>query len=434
MGQSPAEVVLHNFVPLSDGGLPYAGVIQGWDGALYGTTWGGGSKSAGTVFRLSADSSSYSVLHGFTNKPDGSTPFSTLLQGSDGILYGTTYYGGVSNAGTIFRIGTNGGDYRVLWSFTNSPDGANPRAGLIQGFEGALYGTTERGGTSGMGILFRIMPDGSAYSILHSFTNSPDGGLPFASLVQGIDGALYGSTSIGGDFAIGTVFTIKTNGQSYSVLHNFTYLPDGSSPESQLLQGPDGFLYGTTVSGGTNGDGTVFKLSTNGSTYARLYSFTNSPDGANPYYGAPVLGSDGFLYGTTANGGSTNSGTLYKLNPNGGGYAVVYNFGGVGDGAQPFGGLSGKGKGVFYGMTLNGGSDGFGTVYRLALSPTLQIAESGQSVQVLLRGFPGQSCWLQGTTNFTDWINVANLVLTDGAAQYIDDQSLPWRFYRAVLP
>jgi uncharacterized repeat protein (TIGR03803 family) len=278
------------------------------------------------------------------------------------------------------------------------------------------------------------MPDGSAYSILHSFTNRPDGATPFAGLVQGIDGALYGTTYAGGSNFIGTVFTINTNGSACSVLHHFLGLPyDGFSPEATLVQGTNGALYGTTVSGDTNGFGIIFKLNTNGGAYSRLYSFTNSPDGANSY-ASLALGGDGALYGTTDWGGRTNGGTIFKLNQDGTGYSVVYHFGGIGDGSHPFAGLTGRTAGALYGTTMSGGTNGFGTVYRLTFVPSLGLASSGQSAQVTVSGFAGQSCRLQATTNLTDWLTVTNLVLTNGSSQFLDTGGLPFRFYRIAVP
>lgn len=240
--QPVSEQVLHTFDPVAgDGASPYSPVIQGRDGLLYGTAWDGGSRAAGRVFRLKPDGSSFGSLHDFTNRPDGAAPVAGVIQGTDGALYGATFSGGMTSDGTVFRIGTNGSGYAILWSFTNSPDGADPDGDLVQGADGALYGTTRIGGSASAGTIFKIMPDGSGYTILHSFTNVPDGATPFAGLLQAADGRLYGTTSGGGSSG-GTIFTLDTNGGSYSVLHKFSFLPDGDSPEAALMQASDGFL------------------------------------------------------------------------------------------------------------------------------------------------------------------------------------------------
>lgn len=430
------EAVLHSFAAgFNDGASCYSGLMKGADAVLYGTTWGGGAHAAGTVFKVCGDGAGYTAMRSFTNLPDGDTPFSALVQGIDGALYGTTYYGGGTNAGTVFKIDTNGGDYAVLYSFTNGAGGAHPYGGLLQGRDGALYGTTEAGGAADAGTVFKLGCDGAGYSVLHSFTNSPDGAIPRAGLIQGADGALYGTTSAGGDYLVGTVFTLQTTGNGFSVLRSFGYLPDGASPQAGLTQGSDGRLYGTTVIGGANGFGTVFGVNTNGGGYLTLYNFTNSPDGANPRAGL-LQGSDGALYGTTTWGGNTNGGTVFKLNRDGSGYSVLHHFAWhLGDGSHPFAGVVEKEGGVFYGTTMQGGADGFGTVYRLAFLPALGIALSERGAQITLTGFSNQPCRLQTSTNFTAWVTVADLLLTNGAAQFLDTTAAnsAHRFYRALV-
>jgi uncharacterized repeat protein (TIGR03803 family) len=435
--QIPNEVVLHSFSGASthDGSSPYGGLVLGADGVFYGATWSGGTNAAGTVFRINADGSGYAVLRSFTWSPDGEGPCGSLIQGSDGAFYGETQFGGTSNQGSVFMINTNGTVYKELYSFTNTPDGANPDGSLVQGGDGALYGTTAYGGITNAGTVFKISTDGSGYSVLHSFTNTPDGSNPLTGLTLGMDGALYG-VSGGGVNLVGTVFTIKTNGAGYSVIHNFTGYYGGLSPEAALIQGGDGTLYGTTVGGGTNGCGTVFKVSTNGSSFTLLHTFSNSPDGAYPY-GGLMLASDGALYGTTSSGGNTNAGTLFKVNPDGSGYSVLYHFTGTnGDGANSHASLVGKAAGVFYGTTLNQGTHGFGTIFRFALSPTLELVGSKPAaLQGTVTGFSDQSCLIQTSTNLIDWGELTHLVLTNGIGQFTDSAATNGsrRFYRAVV-
>jgi uncharacterized repeat protein (TIGR03803 family) len=274
-------------------------------------------------------------------------------------------------------------------------------------------------------------------TVLHQFDPSQnDGASPYSGTVLGADGLLYGTTWDGGTNAQGTVFRMARDGGSYTVLHHFGAPREGHSLESSLLLGNDGWLYGTTVSGGTNGYGTVFKMNTSGGGYAVLRGFTNSPDGANPY-GGLAQGSDGALYGVTTYGGVTNSGAIFKLNTDGSGYSVLYSFtGNNGDGANPFASMITTGNGVFYGTTLNSGtSEAFGTVFRFSMLPNLGIGMSNAVPVVTLTGFAGQPCQLQVSSNFINWDFLGNVSLTNGTAQFADfaGVGLPARFYRALV-
>ena len=306
---------LHSFGSSpSDGKNPYAGLVQGSDGNFYGTAVSGGTNNNGTMFRISP-SGNYTNFHIFVGSPtDGSTPYAGLAQGSDGDFYGTTYFGGTNNDGTVFRIGP-GGSYTNLHFFGSyHADGANPSGRLVLGSDGNFYGTTYFGGTNDDGTVFRIGPDGS-YTNLHFFAGHPgDGANPYAGLVQGSDDDFYGTTVSGGTHNLGTVFKISPSG-SYTILYSFgSFDTDGANPSAAVVQGSDGNFYGTTNSGGTNnnGYGSVFRISPGGS-YTNIYSFNGSPnDGASPF-AALVQGSDGIFYGTNRGGGTNNDGTVIKL-------------------------------------------------------------------------------------------------------------------------
>jgi len=307
----------------NNGEGPLAGLTQGNDGSFYGTTFNGGAHNSGTVFRISPGGS-YSNLYSFGSSPgDGFKPGAGLMQGSDGNFYGTTEYGGTSTLnGTVFRISPSG-SYTNLHRFIGPPsDGLVPEAVLVQGGDGNFYGTTFEGGTSNNGTVFRISPSGSETN-LYSLGSSPnDGKFPGAGVVLGSDGNFYGTTEGGGTHKDGTVFRVGPSG-NYTNLYSFGSSPtDGILPNAGLVQGSDGNFYGTTFYGGTSsncssGCGTVFRISPSG-TYTSLYSFGRSAgDGATPYAGL-VQGSDGNFYGTANFGGtSTNCsmgcGTVFKL-------------------------------------------------------------------------------------------------------------------------
>jgi uncharacterized repeat protein (TIGR03803 family) len=427
---------LHQFtVTDNDGVSPYSELILGADGGLYGTTRSGGTNFLGTVFRMNPDGSQFTVIHHFGNGSDGMVPYGGVIQGVDGFLYGTTYFGGTNDDGTIFKLSTNGLNYSILYHFSGSADGSNPWDGLIQGLDGALYGTT----WLVLGAVFKIDTNGNNFTVLHAFTSSPDAAEPQGSLVQAGNGMLYGTTTSGGTNFLGTVFQINPNGSNYSVIHSFNGSSDGSSPDRGLMIGRDGWLYGTTVDGGNSSaeSGTVFKLNTNGAGFVALHTFTNSPDGANPYTRV-TQGNDGYLYGVTTYGGNTNGyGTIFRLNTNGMNYSILHQFNGNGDGDQPWAGLFTTGNGVFYGTTSMGGDTDSGTVYRLALVPTLNLNVSDPSVPLLtFTGLANQSCQVQASSNLLNWNFLTNVILTNGSSQISDPTATnsPARYYRVVIP
>jgi uncharacterized repeat protein (TIGR03803 family) len=436
-----SETNLHSFVGSpTDGAFPFAGLVQGSDGNFYGTTGHGGTNTDGMVFRISPGGGE-TILYSFGIFPtDGVNPSAGLVQGSDGYFYGTTEGGGTYANGTVFRISPSG-SYTSLYSFGSQPnDGQNPNP-LVQGSDGNFYGTTLGGGTAGDGILFRISPGGSE-TILYSFVGSPaDGAVPFAGLVQAIDGNFYGTTYLGGTNDVvfggdGTVFRISPSG-NYTNLYSFGSSPtDGENPFAALVQGSDGNLYGTTDAGGGGGmNGTVFRISTSGS-YTSLYSFGSQPnDGQNP--NALVQGSDGNLYGTASLGGtSTNCGNgcgiVFRISPSG----MLTNLhslsGYPNDGANPKGGLVQGSDGNFYGTTEAGGATtnsnpyssgqyGYGTVFKLSVPlnpPANQIAQinsMGTNIVVTIPSVAGETYQLQFTSSLTptNWVNVPGVSVTN---------------------
>ena len=322
----------------SDGAIPFAGLVKGSDGNLYGTTTNGGLYNNGTVFKVSLSSGVASwagVVYSFgASSRDGAGPFGGLIQGPDGAFYGTTFQGGGDkNLGTVYRITLIGGVVaeRVIYSFGTSPnDGAYPQSSLILDSSGTLYGTTTsvsslNGTASGGGTVFAIKTTGNLTTLttLHTFTGSTtDGATPYSPLLLGGDGYLYGTTTLGsgsGSTAnAGVVFRLSTDGLLYKVIYSFYGTTDGfgsadgSKPTGNLLQ-INNVIYGTTQSGGNYGKGTIFSVTTLG-VENMVYSFGLSSDGATPYAGL-TAGSDGYYYGVTSNGGVNSSGAIYKFHP-----------------------------------------------------------------------------------------------------------------------
>jgi uncharacterized repeat protein (TIGR03803 family) len=378
---SPAEVLttLYDFgASASDGATPKAGLIQAADGNFYGTTEAGGSNGNGTVFEMIPGNApvTVNILHSFSGAAaEGALPRGGLYIGSDGRLYGTTQIGGAANLGTVYVLATDGSAFGVLHSFGGSnADGANPQVALVQGADGSYYGTALNGGPHNTGTVFKITADGSL-STLHTFGGqAPANGLnPAGELVLAADGKLYGTTSAGGSNTVGTVFSVRTDGSGLTTLHTFGSSPsDGANAAAGLVRGADGNFYGTTLNGGSNGYGTVYSITPDGSL-STLHSFGNftgadqANDGFNPE-GRLVPGSDGNFYGTTLTGGSKFQGTIFRVTP-GGVFTSLYSLGtAASDGSQPSAGLVDGKNGNFYGTTYSGGAGGSGTVFSVSPS------------------------------------------------------------------
>jgi uncharacterized repeat protein (TIGR03803 family) len=404
--------ILHHFAGgTNDGQVPRSGVIEGSDGALYGSTSSGGRSGLGTIFRVSKDGTSFSLLHHFS-AADGSPSQGSLLQGedsalygttasglfrinidgsdfhllhqfsggtdgqnpqcgltkaSDGLLYGTTYSGGSSNLGTVFRIDEAGANYQVIFSF-GATAGRNPTAALVEGGDGFLYGTTSVRLTNSYGTVFKVSKDGAVYSVLHDFSGaSLDGWYPQPALVEGTNGSLYGVTLGGGDEGQGTIFAINKDGSSYLILHSFSWDGnDGRIPMAGLCRSDDGMLYGTVSRGGNSDYGAIFKIEQSGARYNQFYSLSwPGADGWNPQCRL-VEGNDGRLYGTTSNGGSNDFGTVFAIDKDRTGYSILHHFTWFPDGAFPQAGVIEATNGALYGTTFEGGTNHFGTIFRIS--------------------------------------------------------------------
>jgi uncharacterized repeat protein (TIGR03803 family) len=409
--------VVYSFAHGADGAGPVAALIQATDGNFYGTTEGGGSQLAGTVFTLTP-AGTHTVLHSFGNPGDAKDPKAALIQATDGNFYGTTQDGPDSGFGTVFKM-TPAGGVTILHAFTDGGlDGGHPLAPLIQASDGNFYGTTLDGGAGSNGTVFRTTPSG-VVTILHSFSGGADGGLPYAALVQATDGNFYGTTRIGGASggvpcsACGTVFRMTLAG-TLTVLHTFTGT-DGALPLTALIQATDGNFYGTTYQSGSFNGGTVFKMTLAG-TVTVLHQFAGGTDGANPL-AALIQATDGNFYGTTVHGGGGNCsggcGTVFQMTP-AGTVTVLHAFTDGTDGGYPNASLLQATDGNLYGTTVSGGIVNLdaGVVFALTMSagapvitaqPASQTIASGHtaSLSVVASGSGLSYQWYVGTTGTT---------------------------------
>ena len=304
---------LHYFgISGGNGNNPHAALtLSGTN--LYGMTVEGGA-GVGVAFRVSTNGIGYTALHYFNSREtNGSRPYGSLTL-ANGALYGTTFIGGASNRGTIFRMDTGGGGYTNLHVFAGgAADGANPGGDLtLSGTN--FYGMTSQGGAAGLGVVFRVNTNGTGYTNLHSFAGYPsDGAGPPGSLV--LDGStLYGMTQQGGTppHNLGMVFKMNTDGSGYTNLHSFAGgTGDGATPLGSLTLA-NGWLYGMTSASGASNKGTVFRVSTDGRSYTNFHSFAGGTNDGATAYGSLML-SGSTLYGVTYYGGANNKGVVFAL-------------------------------------------------------------------------------------------------------------------------
>jgi uncharacterized repeat protein (TIGR03803 family) len=357
--RAQTETVLYSFNGIPDGRDPRGGLVLDAQGNLYGTTVAGGTTNSGIVFKVTS-AGEETVLHSFVHPGgDGYDCVAGLVRDKNGNLYGTTHAGGASLSGTVFKV-TPAGTETLIYSFTGGADGSTPEAGLLQDAQGNLYGTTSGGGAHHFGTVFKVTQAG-VEKVLHSFAGGKDGAGPYAGLVRDKKGNFYCTTAGGGANGAGTVFKMTPTG-TVTVLHSFQLgRKDGWWPKAGLVLDASGNLYSTTFEGGAFGKGTVFEVTPTG-THKILYSFGRDPDG-NQVYAGLVTDGQGNLYGTTSAGGTSGSGTIFKVTPSGK-ETILYSFKGT-DGRAPYAALVRDVQGNFYGTTSGGGAHGFGTVFKL---------------------------------------------------------------------
>ena len=401
---TPMETILYRFKGGTDGELAMGSLLMGGGGALYGTTFDGGTPGGyyhmglGTIFRMAppvgGGAWTHRVIAPFGGE-GGTNPTVGVVMDQHGNLYGTTMRGGFYKVGAVFqatppKAGQSAWSNTTLTSFLASSDSVFPDAPLAIDENNVVYGTTTGSTSSDEGIVFSVTA-GGGQTIIHRFnyesSTTDEGANPHGGVIIGADGALYGTTYRGGvpvnNQLLGTVYKLTPPASGSGewpeqILYNFTGGADGSNPSGELVADKTGALYGTTVHGGVGSYGIVYKLvppTTSGGAWTEkvLYRFKGGADGAYPET-ALLRTASGVLYGTTSAGGTAKLGTVFMLTQPKAGTAwthtVLHSFTGSGDGALPEGGLIMDASGALYGSTSAGGditncSRGCGTVYKI---------------------------------------------------------------------
>lgn len=423
---SAAQTQLANVIPLASLSSPgdlqdsprqiRGDLLLASDGNIYFGSMAGG-KGTGAIGKMTPDGT-LSVLYAL--KDDGSEGLNlngSLMQASDGHLYGTTFIGGSQGGGTLFRV-TLDGAFTVLHNFGGGkPNALLPFTGVTEGPDGLLYGTTQEGGDNERGVIYRIARDGTGYTVVHHF-NGSNGLHPQGQLVVGADGMLYGTTMLGGSSDRGTIYRISTSG-AFERLYSFPSLSAfnsqqlatnamGANPKAGLLVEPDGSFLGTTWQGGPNGHGTIFRLSPTGEV-TLYYAFKGPSFDSSRPLSTLTRDAAGNLYGTSQYGGYLNRGTAWRITPDGT-YSLVHAFSGFGrDGALPHAGVLLAHDNLYVASRYDSeDTSGSGTISRLDLGTdgvlpvTLAITESevveGSSATITWDAPAGSTCTRIGGT------------------------------------
>lgn len=331
---------------------------------FYGTAYNGGAYNKGVVFKIKPDGSNMTTLYSFgQNLLQGYYPYCHLVK-KDNFLYGTALFCQTPKKGVIFRVDTNGNNYKVLHTFTGAPDGATPWASLaISG--NVLFGTTTYGGLTGTGYgtVFKLNIDSTNYQVIHRFDLNSNGSYPYCTLTVK-DSVLYGVTMKGGSNSKNSVyFKIDTSGDNFTKLHEFDSL-GGWNPYGEIIIYDD-TVYGLTSSGGDYNFGVVYKMEIDGTGYQKLHSFGLGSDGKTPF-GSLILFQN-TLYGSTNVGGTGGFGTLFKIRKDGSQYEKIFDFDGALNGKKPGTGSLVLIDGKLYGTTINGGNSGtksYGIIFK----------------------------------------------------------------------
>ncbi|HEX7414534.1 MAG TPA: choice-of-anchor tandem repeat GloVer-containing protein [Bacteroidia bacterium] len=350
----------------TNGGYPYGSLMQASDGMLYGMTYFGGISTTctggcGVLFQYNPATTTYAKKIDF-DTTNGGDPYGSLMQASNGMLYGMTYQGGVNNYGVLFQYNPTTSTYTKKLDFVGTTNGSYPYGSLMQASDGMLYGMTGNGGANTYGVLFQYNPATSIYTKKLDFAGTTNGRYPNGTLMQASDGMLYGMTSQGGASDSGVIFQYNPTTNTYINKFDFAGTTNGQYPTGSLIQASDGMLYGMTYKGGASNFGVLFQYNPTTNTYTKKLDFAGISNGSYPN-GSLMQASDGMLYGLTYQGGANSKGALFQYNTATNTYIDKFDFNTT-SGFAPAGSLMQASNGMLYGMTVGGGANGAGALFK----------------------------------------------------------------------
>jgi uncharacterized repeat protein (TIGR03803 family) len=361
-GSGDNQTVQQDYFQIN-GGYPGLSLMQATDGKLYGLSYLGGSNNTGVLYQYDPVTSIYTTLFDFNTSANGIRPQGALLQASNGIFYGMTEAGGTFGYGVLFQFDPVTLIYTKILNFDGATNGRAPQGNLIQATDGNLYGTTPLGGTNNMGVLFQYNPTTSIYTKKLDFDLTTSGRTPGRSLMQAIDGKLYGMTNLGGANNMGVIFEYNFVTSVFAIRMHFAGTTNGSRPSGGLMQASDGMLYGMTQLGGTYNKGTLFQFNPVNSAYVRKLDFDGTGNGLHPY-GNLIQATNGYLYAMTYQGGTNSAGIIYKYNLTTSLYTKIFEFDWISTGLNPLGSLFQASDGNLYGVNGNGATSNVGALFR----------------------------------------------------------------------
>ena len=360
-----------DFGGILGGAGPIGSLTQASDGNLYGTTPRGGLYNDGILFQFNPTSSLLTTIIQFGNDTSGAGPRFSFFQASDSNLYGLTGGGGKYSDGVLFQYNPSTSVVIKEIDFAGVSNGAGPDGTLIQASDGNLYGMTNAGGDMNFGTLFQYNPSNSVLTKEIDFGQTPNGANPNGSLIQASDGNLYGMTEYGGSYYYGAAYgygygvLFQYNASSNVLLKKIDFTGDsnGANPLGSLIQASDGNLYGMTPYGGVNNKGVLFQYNPLTSVLTKKIDFEGTSNGANPY-SSLIEASDGNLYGVTPNGGADSLGVLFQYNPTSSVLTKKIDFVRYSTGANPKGSLMEASDGNLYGVNYPGGLYDYGVLFQ----------------------------------------------------------------------